>query len=120
LTIKTLPDLLEKINQWNLIRPVHHYQNSVNTPEQLCIDIFGDIFREDFNRAIKLQPEQTLEQIATKKYLIGIAQQSQHTGPNLFQIRQLFNFLNTMDQRRNTHWPTVFPWLVDEFKKYNL
>ena len=119
LTVKTLPDLLYKINQWNLTRKVYHYQNSVNGPDHMFIDLFGGIFREDFDRAISLKPDQTPEDIASKNYLIGIAKQSQQ-GPRPEQIRQLFDFLNTIDQRRNTHWPTIFPWLIDEFKKYSL
>jgi hypothetical protein len=120
LTVKTLPDLLHKINHWNLTRKVYHYQNSVNSPDHMFIDLFGDIFQEDFDCAIALKPDQTPEDLASKRYLEGIAKQSQHGGPKPKQIRQLFDFLNTMDHRRNTHWPTVFPWLVDEFKKYNL
>jgi len=120
LTIKTLPDLLHKINQWNLTRKVYHYQNSVNGPDYMFIDMFGDIFREDFDRAIGLKPDQTPEDLASKNYLIGIAKQSQHGGPTPEKIHRLFNFLNTIDQRRNTSWPMTFPWLVDEFKKYNL
>lgn len=56
LTIKTLPDLLQKIKEWNTIRPVYHYQNSVNSPSYMFIDIFGDIFINDFNRALELNP----------------------------------------------------------------
>jgi hypothetical protein len=119
LTIKTLPDLLEKINQWSQTRKIYHYQNSVNDPDHMFIDLFGDIFREDFDRAISLKPDHTPEDLASKNYLIGIAKQSQR-GPKPDQIRQLFDFLNTMDHRRNTHWPKIFPWLIDEFKKYNL
>jgi MoaA/NifB/PqqE/SkfB family radical SAM enzyme len=120
LTVKTLPDLLEKINHWNLTRKVYHYQNSVNSPDHMFIDLFGGIFREDFDRAVSLKPNHTPEDLASKNYLIGIAKQSQQGGPRPEQIYQLFNFLNTMDKRRNTHWPTVFPWLIDEFKKYSL
>lgn len=120
LTVKTLPDLLEKINHWSNTRKVYHYQNSVNSPDHMFIDLFGDIFAEDFHRAINLKPSDTPEEIASKNYLIGIAKQSQHNQPNIKQIHQLFDFLNIMDQRRNTHWPTVFPWLVEEFKKYKL
>ena len=120
LTIKTLPDLLCKINQWNLTRKVYHYQNSVNSPDHMFIDLFGGIFQEDFDHAISLKPDQTPEDLASKNYLIGIAKQSQFGGPKPDQIRRLFDFLNKMDQRRKTHWPTVFPWLTEEFKKYNL
>jgi hypothetical protein len=120
LTVKTLPDLLHKINQWSVTRKVYHYQNSVNGPDHMFIDLFGDIFRDDFDRAIALKPDQTPEDIASKNYLIGIAKQSQQREPKTKQIRELFDFLNTMDHRRNTHWPTVFPWLADEFKKHIL
>ena len=118
LTVKTLPDLLHKINQWSTKRKVYHYQNSVNGPDHMFIDLFGDIFREDFDLAISLKPTQTPEDHASKRYLEGIAKQSQHGTPKTKQIRKLFDFLNTMDHRRNTHWPTVFPWLVDEFNKH--
>jgi hypothetical protein len=120
LTVKTLPDLLEKINKWNQTRPVYHYQNSVNSPSHMFIDIFGGIFAKDFERALALKPDTTPEQRASRNYLAGIAAQSAHVLPNIKEITRLFNFLNTMDQRRNTHWPTTFPWLVDEFAKHNL
>lgn len=120
LTIKTLPDLLQKINEWNQVRPVYHYQNSVNGPDHMFIDLFGAIFEDDFARAIQLKPARTPEEIASRNYLIGIAQQSAHGGPRPKQIHRLFDFLNTIDQRRRTQWPQVFPWLVEHFAQYNL
>ena len=120
LTIKTLPDLLEKIQIWNKTRKVYHYQNSVNSPSYMFIDIFGDIFQDDFARAIALKPDATAEEISSKNYLKGIATQSHNPGPNTKEIAKLFDFLNTLDQRRGTFWPSVFPWLVDEFAKYGL
>jgi hypothetical protein len=84
------------------------------------IDIFGGIFVEDFNKAINLKLERTPEEIASKKYLEGIAKQSQFKGPNIESIRSLFHFLNELDIRRKTNWRKTFPWLVDEFAKYNL
>jgi MoaA/NifB/PqqE/SkfB family radical SAM enzyme len=120
LTVKTLPELLEQVNQWNQTRTVHHYQNSVNGPSYMFIDMFGDIFVDDFNRALALKTEDTPEQRSSKKYLQGIAQQSASQGPNVPEITKLFNFLNEMDRRRNTDWATVFPWLVPEFAQYGL
>jgi MoaA/NifB/PqqE/SkfB family radical SAM enzyme len=120
LTTKTLPDLLQKINHWNQTRPVYHYQNSVNGPDYMFIDLFGPIFQEDFARALALKPARNPEETASRNYLMGIAQQSAHGGPRPKQIRRLFDFLNTMDQRRHTSWPQTFPWLVDEFAQYNL
>jgi hypothetical protein len=120
LTIRTLPDLLEKIAVWNQTRPVHHYQNSVNGPDFMFIDIFGNIFEKDFERALAFKPENTPEQQASKKYLAGIAQQASTNGPNVPMIKKLYNFLNKMDHRRNTDWRKTFPWLTMEFGKYQL
>lgn len=120
LTIKTLPDLLVKINNWNKTRPIYHYQNSVNSPKYLYIDIFGDIFANDFLRALELKPVATEEQRSSRDYLEGIYRQSISVDPNTKEITRLFNFLNTNDQRRATNWRATFPWLVDEFAKYNL
>lgn len=120
LTVKTLPDLLVKINQWNKVRPIYHYQNSVSNPIYMSIDMFGDIFKNDFDQIIKLKPANTSEEISSRDYMIGIAKQSQFATPDITKIRLLFNFLNKIDLRRNTSWKHTFPWLINEFKKYNL
>lgn len=119
LTIKTLPDLLEKIASWNQQRPVYHYQNSVNSPDYMFIDIFGDIFINDFKHALAFKPVDTPEQRSSRDYLAGIATQSAGT-PKPDIVHKLFDFLNEMDRRRSTSWAKTFPWLIDEFKKYDL
>ena len=86
----------------------------------MFIDMFGDIFKQDFLRALSLKPMHTPEQQKSRAYLEGIYLQSINSVPNVKKIQNLFNFLNTIDQRRQTNWRTTFPWLVDEFAKYNL
>ena len=120
LTVKTLPDLLSRINTWSQHRKIYHYQNSVNSPSYMFMDMFGDIFQEDFDRALELKPTTTPEETGSRNYLLGIAQQSAHRGANVPEIQKLYDFLNEMDCRRGTSWPETFPWLVDEFNKYNL
>ena len=120
LTIKTLPDLLRKIQTWNLRRTVHHYQNSVNGPDYMFIDIFGSIFEKDFEQALTLKPTDTPEQNASRNYLAGIAQQAKSREPNLPMIHKLHTFLNELDRRRSTNWRKTFPWLIDQFGKYQL
>ena len=66
LSVKTLPDLLEKIQEWSKVRKVHHYQNSVNGPSYMYVDIFGDIFSKDFDLALSFKPENTPEEISSK------------------------------------------------------
>jgi MoaA/NifB/PqqE/SkfB family radical SAM enzyme len=120
LTIRTLPQLLERINHWRKTREIYHYQNSVNGPSYMCIDIFGDIFKDDFARAVALKPQDTKEQQASRDYLIGIGQQSISRSPNIPEIQKLLTFLTEMDRRRGTNWQKTFPWLVGEFDAYNL
>jgi len=120
LTIKTLPELLKKIQTWNQSRQVYHYQNSVNDPSYMFIDMFGDIFSEDFEKALSLKPDTTPEERSSKNYLAGISMQSSSRDPNIPEITRLFDFLNQLDQRRNTSWKNTFPWLIDEFAKYKL
>ena len=112
LTIKTFPDLVEKINHWNQQRPVSHYFNSVNSPSHMMINIVGDIFDEDFQRALSLMPEDTREQKNIKNYLAGIAVESRSKNINVVEALKLKIFLDELDRRRKTNWRTTFPELV--------
>lgn len=115
LTVKTLPDLIERINDWRIQREVYHYFNSVNSPAHLCIDILGGVFSEDFKRAADLMPKDTQEQKHTLEYLKGIAVQSANGPPNIAETRKLRAFLNELDRRRHTDWHKVYPWLEPIF-----
>ncbi len=118
LTIKTLHVLMAKINEWNKQRPIYWYGNSVNGPDYMFIDMFGDVFNEDFNRAIALMPNMLPEHQSVRNYLIGIKNQSGNTGINLTRIEKLYTMLELFDQRRNTNWRSVYPWLVELFKQH--
>ena len=120
LTVKTLPALLEKIQKWNQVRTVYHYQNSVGMKNYMSIDIFGNLFVNDFEQALKLKLERTPEERSSKEYLRGIAQQSQAGSANPTEIKKLIDYLTELDRRRNTNWQTTFPWLKDEFDRYSL
>ena len=118
LTIWTLDQLFEKINEWNKTREVWWYGNSVDSPQYMYIDMFGDEFTEYFNQALALMPIREPEHISAKKYLEGIRDQAKSKQPNLTEIKNLCIFLDKMDERRNTDWRSVYPKLVDLFRKY--
>ena len=117
LTIRTLPDLVSQINEWRKIRSVHHYFNSVNSPSYMFIDIFGDLFVEDFEKTLCMMPQDDQDQSNTHGYLQGIAKQSAANPVNQFEVQKLKTFLDEMDRRRNTDWRKVFPWLDPVFKQ---
>ena len=119
LTVWTLYQLFEKINEWNDLRPIWWYGNSVNKyPTYMYIDIFGDAFSEYFDQALALMPTREPEHRSAKQYLEGIRDQARSKEPNLIEIKNLYEFLDKMDQRRGTDWRSVYPKLVDLFRKH--
>jgi len=118
ITIKSLHVLFDKINYWNQTRPVYWYGNSVTDPTYLTIDMFGNVFEEDFNQAINLMPDQLPEHKSVKEYLKGIRDQSANSQPDIKKIKNLFKFLEKMDHRRGTKWRSVYPWLEELFCKH--
>jgi len=115
LTIRTLPDLVHRINGWRSKRPVYHYFNSVNSPSYMFIDIFGDLFAEDFEKTLSMMPQDDPEQLNTYGYMQGIARQSASNLVNQPEVQKLKTFLDEMDRRRNTDWQKTFPWLEPAF-----
>jgi hypothetical protein len=118
LTIKSFPALIEKINKWNNIRHVYNYCNSVNWPNHMFIDIFGNVFEDDFNCAIENMPNLVPEHSKVTEYLKGIRDQVKHSQPNKLKIKQLYTTLEQLDSRRNTNWRVVYPWLEVLFNKH--
>jgi hypothetical protein len=113
--------LIGKINDWNVKRPVYWYGNTSEDPEReldMGISMFGNVFEEDFNRAIDLMPERFEEHISVKNYLKGIRDMVKNSTVDLTRIEKLYIFLNKMDERRSTNWRSVYPWLVELFKQH--
>jgi len=115
LTIKTLPDLISRINDWRKVRDISHYMNSAESPLYMHVDILGDALIDDFQRAIDLMPEDDAEQVNIKKYLQGIAKESASKGIDVAEVKKLQAFLDELDRRRGTDWHRIFPWLEPIF-----
>lgn len=120
LSIKTTPELVEKINYWNSIRktgwhPIFWTFMTVQPKNPLCPEIFdSDFFRDDFDKILSLMPTDTEFQVQTKEYMVGIAKQLSAVGKNQDKINGLKLYLNELDRRRNTNWKEIFPWLIDQ------
>ena len=113
LTIGTMADLMIRLNEWRLARPIGQYfGDATPSPDYLKINIFGDIFLEDFERTLSVMPEDTDEQRAAKQNMRGLMLRSAATGPAVEQIRDLLFFLDEKDRRRGTDWKDLFPWLT--------
>jgi len=124
LTIKQLPLLLEKINQWNIVREKiasddhnKHIIHSFNTTGYLDNLYYFDqsVFKNDFQRIIDLMPDDSDIQQNQKGAMIGIATKHSQCKNNPHEIDNLKNYLSVIDSRRNTNWRLLFPWLDKEF-----
>jgi len=120
LTIKTLPDLIERIQIWNKKRSesqsIHFSFMSVMTPRQLVPDIFGSgVFDTDFERLLDVMPNVNAKDISAREHMMGIIQQIQTAPRKPEMIEALKIYLTELDRRRDTDWRPLFPWLDQDW-----
>lgn len=128
LTIKSLPKLLERINEWNtkqtatatwfqrdwVAEPIiHSFNTSSEFDNPYSFD--GSVFVNDFKRILELMPTDTPIQQAQQQAMQGIATASLASKNNPAQINKLKTYLTTLDERRKTNWPSHFAWLDNDF-----
>ena len=116
LTIKTVPALLQYINNFRPTREIGHYFSTTNmTHNFLHPEIFGSqYFNSDFEEILSNMPTDTWQQKEANKYMRGIQSQLNSSTRNQLAINQLGTFLTEIDRRRNLNWKNTFPWLVKE------
>lgn len=116
LTLKTYPELIEKVNEYNNFRIKNNFSlveisfSFADCMTYLRADIFPiGFFDEDFDRMITVAPSEHLKQ-KLKGYRDTI--NNQPYCPEL--VKELKIQLDDIDRRRNLNWKPLFPWL-DEF-----
>lgn len=110
LTIKTMPELLEKLNEWRQQRPIGHFFSEITPhPSYLKPSVLGDIFSEDFEKILSLISEPN-----SRSYMSSIASKISKSVPDANELKKLQTFLNEKDRRRGTNWRETFPWLEKE------
>jgi hypothetical protein len=121
LTIKTVPDLVERMNAWNARKPHDHRITysfmSVMAPQYMDPAMFGaGVFESDFERICVAMPNHTEYDRVLVDHMAGIGRQISAAPRNLQQIRGLKDYLTEIDRRRGTDWKTLFPWLDQDWK----
>lgn len=118
LTIKTMPELLEKLSQWRQQHQVGHWFSAVEPgPVYLKPGILGRaVFEKDIDRILDVMPRDTDEDQMAHSYMSGILN-SLPDHPDADRARDMFVYLEEKDRRRGTSWREIFPWLK-EFEHY--
>lgn len=118
LTIKTMPELVQQIAEWN-----RQYRTEIDYSFDLIVGqswltngmhplFFGPgVFDKDFERVLAAMPTDTDKQKSTKQHMSGIASAIENGTRDDQKIQYLKQYLTTLDQRRNTNWEELFPWL---------
>ena len=118
LSIKYMPELLDKIKEWNNVRKIYLQYMTVVRPTFMNPDIFGkELFAQDLENIIQKMPDDTDFDSDIRNYFIGISKQIGSTKPNLYEIKKLKIFLEEIDRRRKTDYRVLFPWLAEIFEK---
>jgi hypothetical protein len=114
LTVKTMPELINRLNHWRQIRPVGHYFSVTEPgPRYMRPNIFGaGVFDKDFKTVLQLMPRDSEDDRRAYEYMSGIANEIEMAEINQIEIDNLIVFLNEKDRRRQTNWRTTFPWLT--------
>ena len=120
LTIKTLPDLIHRINGWNARRnpwnPISFSFMTAMTPPEMVPDIFGaGVFDEDFDRVLAAMPREKPQDVSALEHMQGIRKQIEKTPRDVSRIADLKTYLNEIDRRRGTRWQDLFPWLDQDW-----
>lgn len=116
LTIKSMPELLKKLQQWRKIRHIGHWFGSVlDAGMWLQAETFGEkIFGDDAKEILQLMPQDSEENKNAYNYMESIFDFILATKtPDLENIKNLIIHLNEMDRRRGTNWRETFTWLTE-------
>jgi hypothetical protein len=124
-----MPELIKKMNHWNSLRgkeehtanhifnePINHsFQTVVGNVDNPYI-FGGGIFDQALEEIISLMPANTDLQQSSREQMQGIALALKGSQRSLDQILRLKQYLDSLDQRRNTNWRTLFAWLDESFE----
>lgn len=116
MTIKTMPDLIEKMNKHSQGKNIGHYFqfytgiHMFHHPKNFA----WSEWENDFDRLSNVMREDTNDQRQAKKRMAGLKQQLQQIKePNCEEIRKLQTYLNELDRRRGTNWRELFPFIAE-------
>ena len=113
LTIKTMPELIEKISYYSRYRHIGHYYQFITGQHYMHPEVFAyDFWADDFDRIMSAMPTQTTAQLEAIPRMQGLQKQlQQKTTHNYKEISSLHTYLDEMDRRRGTNWRELFSYL---------
>jgi hypothetical protein len=120
LTIKTMPELIEKIVAWNKQRnpwnPISYSFMTATDPKYMNPEMFGPgVFDDDFEKIKAVMPREKPQELSAIEHMEGIQKQIANTPRDVGRINDLKVYLTEIDRRRGTDWKQLFPWLDQDW-----
>ena len=120
LSIKTMPELLIRINEGNSYRKsisggrIIHSFNMLTNPRFMNAQNFpSGFFDNDFEKILSVMPAADSRENDLREHMEGIWKTYNFAKHDSKQITKLKASLDESDRRHKTSWREIFPWLVD-------
>jgi organic radical activating enzyme len=118
LSIPTMVELLHKRNEWNQTQEIFWYMHLVLPHGETIFSPTNfdySMFEKHLTHIEDLLPGNTWDDNTTKEIFLGIMLTlKQNCQTNIIKQKELLEYLEENDRRRNTKWQQAFPWLVQE------
>ena len=115
MTVRTMPDLIKKVDQYSHTKHIGHYFQfyTGNHLFQHPKIYAWSFWEKDFERILSAMPQRTVEQQEAIPRMLGLQSLlQQHTVHNFQDITKLLVYLDEIDRRRGTDWQKLF-WYLD-------
>lgn len=116
-TLSTMVDLYKKIPEWNKTKRIYFGWNTVANPTFMSPEILGHYASEYFSELIEVVEKFDFAKKQEYEYLYGFKQQVTTHNVDPVRLKRLSNYLDRLDERRNTNWRNLYPWLEDIIQK---
>jgi hypothetical protein len=115
--LPTAYKLVDKIVKWNERKPVHQGWNVVANPPFLDPSVFGHYMTEYVDKLVASAEKLKRQHFPDISYLEGFGVQIKNAPVNTEMMRELRDYLDVLDKRRNQNWRSIYPWMNEIFIK---
>ena len=118
MSLKSYSKLLDKVQEWRKINPVH--LTGMRVAGIHCDPLmFGGRFYENATKDIlKNHPRETWDDVEHLKYLSGQLNEIAKGSPRVDMMKHFVTVYDELDRRRGTNWRQLFPEIEKEINRH--
>lgn len=115
ITLPTMAEFYKKIGEWSKKKEMVVGWNTIKDPTFMNPEIIGHHGEKFFDDLINMVDLYEFD----VPYLRGFREQVVNHPVDGVRLTKLYHYLNKLDERRNTDWKSLYPWLDELCQKYN-